>query len=80
VYKKASGEKAEPTVLTTTRLDPDTRAVLEELAWSNRTSLSYETKEAIRRGLLDRVQEVRAAALKKAQEKGQLPLDPDDLI
>ena len=72
MYKKASREKAEPTVLTTTRIDPETRSELEELAWQNRTSLSYETKEAIRRGLLARVEELQKLALEKAEEKGQI--------
>jgi predicted transcriptional regulator len=33
------------------RVDPETRALLEELAWKRRTSISYETREAILRGL-----------------------------
>ena len=72
MYKKASREKTEPTVLTTTRIDTETRSELEELAWQNRTSLSYETKEAIRRGLLARIEEVQKLALEKAEEKGQI--------
>ena len=51
MYKKSDRSSAEPSVLVTTRVDPKTRALLEELAWKSRTSISHETKAAILRGL-----------------------------